>query len=108
MSSRGVSESIEAPATDERAVYVDRSFGQKACLPAEVDRLTEELFKHFTAQSGPRLGEDAVVRRRFVEVVAQEPAVSQMQTDLLRKPPFGGDAIEVAHQQHLEDDQRVD
>jgi hypothetical protein len=77
-------------------------------LPAELDRLSEELLKHATAQTSTCFGEDAVVRRRYIEVVTEEPAIAQVQADLVGQAPLGGDAVEVADEQHLEDDDRVD
>ena len=70
--------------------------------------LAEELLEHFAAQPGARLGADAMVWRRHIEIVAQKPAVSQMQAHLLSQAPFRSDAVEVTDEQHLENDDRVE
>ena len=92
----------------ERAVNVDRTLLHEACLPAELDRLPEELFEHVVAEARACFREDAVVGRRQIDVVAQEPAVAQVQAHLFGQTPFGCDAVEVAQQEHLEDDDRID
>ena len=77
-------------------------------MPAKLDGLSEELLKHATAQTSTRLGEDAVVGRRDIEVVTEEPALAQVQVDLRGQASLGRDAVEVANEQHLEDDDGVD
>ena len=49
-----------------------------------------------------------MVRRWLVKVVAEKPAIGQVQAELARQPPLRGDAVEVADEQHLEEDDRVD
>ncbi len=76
--------------------------------PRGLNRLTKELLEHVVTEARPCLREHAVVWRRQIEVVAQEPVVAQVQAHLLGQAPFGRDAVEVAQQQHLEDDDRID
>jgi hypothetical protein len=48
----------------------------------------------------PILGENRVVRYLAVEAQPTEPAVSQVQMNLLAQPLFGTNAVAVANQQH--------
>jgi hypothetical protein len=49
-----------------------------------------------------------VIRRRLVEVVAEKPAIGQIQAELARQSTLRSDAVEVADEQHLEDHDGVD
>ena len=46
------------------------------------------------------LGEGRVVRHVAVEAQPAEPAIGQVEVDLLAQPPLGADAEAIAHQQH--------
>jgi hypothetical protein len=48
-----------------------------------------------------------VVRDRLVEVAADEPEVGQVEANLLDESAFGGDAVEIADQRHLEAAKRM-
>src|SRR5712675_194343 len=48
----------------------------------------------------PVLGERRVVRHFAIEPEPTEPAVGEVQVNLLAQPPFGTNAVAVANQQH--------
>src|SRR6476620_10979499 len=48
----------------------------------------------------PILGERRVVRHLAIEPEPTEPAVGEVQVNLLAQPPFGTNAVAVANQQH--------
>jgi len=93
---------------DERAVDVHGPLVEQPRLAAELDRALKEVFEDLGAQSGAELGEDAMVRGRLVDVVTEEPVVAEVKPHLLGQPSLRGNAVEVADQQQLEEDDRVD
>jgi hypothetical protein len=49
-----------------------------------------------------------VVRHLAVEAEPTEPAVSEVQVNLLAQPPFGTNAVAIANQQHPHEQLRID
>ena len=56
----------------------------------------------------PVLGEGRVVRHPPIEPEATEPAIREVRIDVLAKPPLGAHAVELAHQQHPQQQLRID
>src|SRR4029077_3648934 len=54
------------------------------------------------------LGEGRVVGYVAVEAQPTEPAIGQIEVNLVTKPPLGPDAVAVAHQQHTDHQLRID
>jgi len=77
-------------------------------VPAQLDRLTKELLEHFPAEASSRFRENAMVGRRHIEVVTEKQAIPQMHAHLLGQAPFRSDAVEIANEHDLENDDRVD
>lgn len=75
---------------------------------AELHRLIEKGLKDIGTKADSRLGQDAVVGYLFVKVVAQKPAVGEIILDFVHETALGSDAVEVANEQRLEEDNRVD
>ncbi len=77
---------------NQGAVDVEEVPANQAGLLALADDLGEEAPVDGGPEPDAGLRKDRVVRDRLVEVLAEEPAVGQVQGDLLDQPALGGDA----------------
>jgi hypothetical protein len=82
---------------DGEALAADQALGH-----APPDHALEELAQQIALAEAavPVLGEGRVVRYVAIQAQAAEPAVGQVEVDLLAEPPLRADAQAVAHQQH--------
>src|SRR5712675_2570195 len=82
---------------DRKGSPVDQPFGHAA-----PDHGLEQLSQQtaVTEAAMPILGEGRVVRHLAVEAEPTEPAVGEVQVNLLAQPPFRTNAVAVANQQH--------
>ena len=90
------------------SVNVDRPLAKQSGLTAELNGVLKELLENIHAESAPGFGQYAVVGYEFIEVIAQEPAIGQVNLYFIHEPPFGCDAIEIPNEHCLEDDHRID
>jgi len=70
--------------------------------------MLKELLKHIHAESASGFGQYAVVGYEFIEIVAQEPTIGQVNLYFTHEPAFGCYAIEITNEHGLEDNYRID
>jgi hypothetical protein len=80
----------------------------EAGLNAELHDMLKEAEERFHSVPAADLREAAVVGQGLIEVVAQVPAVSQIQVGRLHEVAFGDDSLEEGDEVELEEDYRVD
>jgi len=82
---------------DRKSGPVDQPF-RHAAPDHGLEQLSQQIA--ITEAAMPVLGEGRVVRHLAVEAEPTEPAVSEVQVNLLAQPPFRANAVAVADQQH--------
>src|SRR5690348_9165560 len=80
--------------TDFGAIEIEFLPPNQSCLLAAFDNLLEETLENDEPVAVADLAQAAVVRHRFIEVIANVPAVSQVDVNCLHQLPFGADAFE--------------
>lgn len=93
---------------DQAGVHMDFLPVHQPGLDTLLHGAQEDVFKDFLAPAGAGFGEDAVVRRPFVEVVAEEPEVIQALGQPLHQFAFAGHVIEEEQEHELGQDDGID
>src|SRR3954468_12131175 len=75
---------------------------------AQVHNLLEEALIDVNAEALPDVGQTGVVGERFVQGVAEVPAMGEIEACGLDELPFRANPLEEHHQLQLEEDDPVD
>lgn len=84
---------------DREALAADQPFGH-AAAHRRLEHLAQQIAVAEAAVSVP--GEGRVIRHRAIEAQPAEPAVRQVEVDLIAQSPLGADAETVADDQHAD------
>jgi hypothetical protein len=77
-------------------------------LLTQRDDVLEEPLEDWQAQPPPNAGQTGVVGQRFVERIAEVPAVSEVEASSVHQAPLGAEALEEHDELELEEHDRVD
>src|SRR5258708_4225432 len=95
---------------DKTAVHRHVLAPHQPSLDATGDDLLKELLKQirFLESSMPVLGKRRMVRNLLIEAESREPSPRQMHAQLFHQFPLARDPVEIADQQHAQQQFRVD
>src|ERR1700689_4268844 len=95
---------------DETAVHRHMLALHQSHFDATSDDFLKDLLKQirFLKPSMPVLGKRRVVRNLLIEAESREPSPRQMHAQLFHQLPLARDAIEIADQQHAQQQFWVD